>query len=55
MSWAAEELKTANLGDKRRNQRLIKIVEDLSAISKLVTGVEVIGGMGSEVAGQRRD
>lgn len=27
MSWAAEELKTANLGDKRRNRRLIKIVE----------------------------
>jgi hypothetical protein len=24
MSWAAEELKTADLGDKRRNQRLIK-------------------------------
>ncbi len=32
MSWAAEELKTANLGDKRRNKRLIKIVEDLSAM-----------------------
>ena len=32
MSWAAEELKTACLGDKRRNQRLIKIVEDLSAM-----------------------
>jgi hypothetical protein len=32
MSWAAEELKTANLGDKRRNRRLIKIVEDLSAM-----------------------
>ncbi len=28
MSWAAEELKTASLGDKRRN--LIKIVENLS-------------------------
>lgn len=32
MKWAAEELKTANLGDKRRNRRLIKIVEDLSAM-----------------------
>ena len=32
MSWVAEELKTANLGDRRRNQRLIKIVEDLSAM-----------------------
>jgi hypothetical protein len=32
MSWAAQELKTANLGDKRRNQRLIKIVEDLSTM-----------------------
>ncbi len=32
MSWAAEELKTADLGDKRRNRRLIKIVEDLSAM-----------------------
>jgi hypothetical protein len=27
MSWAAEELKTASLRDKRRNRRLIKIVE----------------------------
>ena len=32
MSWAAEELKTVDLGDKRRNRRLIKIVEDLSAM-----------------------
>jgi hypothetical protein len=32
MSWVAEELKTVDLGDKRRNQRLIKIVEDLSAM-----------------------
>lgn len=32
MSWAAEELKMVNLGDKRRNRRLIKIVEDLSAM-----------------------
>lgn len=31
MSWAAAELKTAKLGDKRRNQRLIKIVEDLAS------------------------
>ncbi|MGJ5676893.1 MAG: IS4 family transposase, partial [Nostochopsis sp.] len=31
MSWAAEELKGADLGDKRRNRRLITIVEDLSA------------------------
>ncbi len=31
MSWAAEELKEVDLGDKRRNQRLITIVEDLSA------------------------
>jgi hypothetical protein len=31
MSWAARELKHANLGDVRRNRRLIKIVEDLSA------------------------
>ncbi len=27
MSWAAEELKTASLTDKRRNKRLIKILE----------------------------
>jgi hypothetical protein len=27
MSWAAEELKGANLGDKRRNRRLVKVVE----------------------------
>ena len=26
MSWAAEELKYADLGDQRRNQRLVKIV-----------------------------
>ena len=32
MSWVAEELKTASLGDKRRNRRLIKIVEDLSSM-----------------------
>ena len=32
MSWAAEELKTVDLGDKRRNQRLIKILEDLSVM-----------------------
>lgn len=30
MSWATEELASANLGDSRRNQRLIKIVEDLA-------------------------
>ncbi len=30
MSWAAEELKDADLGDLRRNRRLIRIVEDLS-------------------------
>lgn len=31
MSWASEELDHADLGDKRRNRRLIKIVEDLAA------------------------
>ena len=31
MSWAKEELSGANLGDKRRNERLVKIVEDLAA------------------------
>ena len=31
MSWAAEELKDTNLGDRRRTVRLIKIVEDLIA------------------------
>ena len=31
MSWAEEELSGANLGDKRRNKRLITIVEDLAA------------------------
>src|SRR5579883_1165764 len=30
-SWAEEELKYADLGDVRRNRRLVKIVEDLSA------------------------
>jgi hypothetical protein len=29
--WAAEELKKANLGDARLNQRLVKIVEKLAA------------------------
>jgi hypothetical protein len=29
MSWAAEELEGADLGDKRRNRRLIQVVEDL--------------------------
>lgn len=31
MSWASEELKYANIGDKRLNRRLITIVEDLSS------------------------
>lgn len=31
MSWAAAELKDADLGDLRRNRRLIRIVEDLAA------------------------
>ncbi len=30
MSWAEAELSRANLGDKRRNKRLVKIVEDLA-------------------------
>lgn len=30
-SWAAEELKQADLGDVRRNKRLIRVVEDLAA------------------------
>jgi hypothetical protein len=30
VDWAAQELKYADLGDVRRNRRLIKIVEDLS-------------------------
>lgn len=29
--WAAEELKQADLGDTRRNKRLVRIVEDLAA------------------------
>ena len=33
MSWAKEELSGADLGDRRRNKRLIKIVEDLAAKS----------------------
>ena len=31
MSWASRELDHANLGDRRRNRRLVKIVEDLAA------------------------
>ena len=31
MSWAQEELSGADLGDRRRNKRLVKIVEDLAA------------------------
>ncbi len=31
MNWAKEELSRANLGDKRRNKRLVKIVADLAA------------------------
>ena len=30
MTWASEELSGADLGDRRRNKRLIKIVEDLA-------------------------
>lgn len=29
--WAASELRYVNLGDTRRNKRLIKLVEDLAA------------------------
>ncbi|MBD2457791.1 hypothetical protein H6G80_27450 [Nostoc sp. FACHB-87] len=29
--WAASELRYVNLGDGRRNKRLIKLVEDLAA------------------------
>jgi hypothetical protein len=31
MSWAKDELKSTNLGDRRREQRLVTIVEDLIA------------------------
>ena len=31
MSWAEDELKNTDLGDQRRTQRLVKIVEDLVA------------------------
>ncbi len=31
MSWASEELSGADLGDHRRNKRLVTIVEDLAA------------------------
>ena len=31
MSWAAQEFKDLELGDARRTQRLIKLVDDLSA------------------------
>jgi hypothetical protein len=31
MSWAAEELWDVDLGDERRNRRLVAIVEDLVA------------------------
>ena len=34
--WAAEELKYADLGDRRRNSRLVKIVSDLAAQSRCV-------------------
>lgn len=30
LRWAAQELRYTNLGDARRNQRLVKIVEDLA-------------------------
>lgn len=31
MSWAEEELQATELGDRRRTERLVKIVEDLVA------------------------
>ncbi len=31
MTWASEELSGADLGDQRRNRRLVAIVEDLVA------------------------
>ena len=34
MSWAEEELKYADLGDRRRNQRLIKrLLQNLESLS----------------------
>jgi hypothetical protein len=30
MNWVEEELKAVDLGDKRRDKRLIKIIEDLA-------------------------
>ncbi len=42
MSWAEQELSEAKLGDKRRNKRLVAIVEDLAqqpneSVSQAVT------------------
>ncbi|MFN6448691.1 MAG: transposase DNA-binding-containing protein [Nostoc sp. DedSLP05] len=34
--WASKELRQADLGDVRRNKRLIRIVEDLAATTLLV-------------------
>ena len=31
VTWAAEELRFADLGDARGNKRLIQLVEDLAA------------------------
>ena len=33
MSWASEELSETDLGDKRRTQRLVKLIEDIASAS----------------------
>ncbi len=46
MSWAAAELASADLGDVRRNRRLVRIMEDLAAspekLSELSTQIPIL-------------
>jgi hypothetical protein len=43
--WASSELQFADLGDKRRNKRLVRLVEDLASqqLSQCATSIRKLG------------
>jgi len=49
-AWAAEELKYADLGDERRNKRLIRLVRNLAAQPNASVAL-FIGRLGSHPRG----
>ena len=58
MNWVTEELKYADLGDTRRNKRLVKIVEDLAdqpnvSVISVISYQLSVGANRTESMGQR--